>query len=401
MAATALETAGWAPLALTYDGNPNTVGYGGNAAGGAWMSFEVPAGTNVASVSVYNNPEYLDLLQAFEVWVGNTRGVYNTPAATQCGSRQTASSTVGPFTVTCAAPISGRYVTVKQTVSRTGFLTVGEVEIYALPASSPPPPASVVVGSSPPPLPSPTPVSTAVDGRVTVVTATALETAGWAPLALAYDGNPNTVGYAGNAPGGAWMSLEVPAGTNVASVSVYNNPQYLSGLQAFEVWVGNTRGAYTFTGAIPCGARQTASSTVGPFTVTCAAPISGRYVTIKQTTSGTGFLSLGEVEVYHTANGAAPSPSSSPPPPPLPSPSALPTVSPPPPSPTPPLLPIVVGGPTAQTVVSITASGDGALYALYSHCIAPHSLLSAPCKVLTLLCARLSTALQLPTTHHP
>ena len=70
---------------------------------------------------------------------------------------------------------------------------------------------------------------------------------------------------------GPWLSLALPQGSTVRTVSVHARHDWgADKLATFEVWVGSVPGSpSTSAGAVQCGG-MTAPATVGPHTVTCA-----------------------------------------------------------------------------------------------------------------------------------
>ena len=162
------------------------------------------------------------------------------------------------------------------------------------------------------------------------------------PLTNLYDGDYETIGVLGGSrglSGGAWVSLYLGSTTGVAQVAVYDQDNsYGSLLGSFEVWVDDSPGsgtvAYDPATATQCGGLVQTTAALGPFIADCGDSVSadtkttavdglayGSWVTIKQVTSGNGWLAVVEVEVLRAID-VAPAPNAPPSPPPslLPSP---------------------------------------------------------------------------------
>ena len=59
-----------------------------------------------------------------------------------------------------------------------------------------------------------------------------------------------------SSPGSNWLSLNVPAGTRVGDVQIFNRhdyPQFRSWLGTFELWLGSSAGEHDPSAAVKCG----------------------------------------------------------------------------------------------------------------------------------------------------
>jgi len=127
--------------------------------------------------------------------------------------------------------------------------------------------------------------------------------AGGHPAAHAIDGDVHTNAvsrkYADN-----WLAVEVPIGTAIEYVAVYNRVDLAGSwpaqLGTFEVWVGSMPGDTSPATAVKCGeARYRNPSGIDsePYVINCGGVSSGQFVTIKQI-GPSRFLILAEVDVY-------------------------------------------------------------------------------------------------------
>lgn len=250
---------------------------------------------------------YSAFLGAFQVWVGSSPGQATAPSATLCGWQRLTATGGAPYTFTldCAADAAQRpseYVTLKQ-VGRATYLSIKELEVYgslstqqlapplppALRASSPPPRPS-------PPSPPPPVVSDAGLQRIGAVLSSSFNAARY-PAANAIDGQRSTL-CASRRQTGAWLSVQVPRGSRIGAVLVYNRKDYAlyqEWLGAFEIYVGSRYGDL----ATRCG-RATGYA-AGPYTVDCRGVSSGpfgdgTYVTLKQI-GGARYLTIAELAV--------------------------------------------------------------------------------------------------------
>ena len=154
------------------------------------------------------------------------------------------------------------------------------------------------------------------------------------PASAAIDGDVRSL-CATAKQANAWVSVQVPRGTAVRTVVIFNrpdNPEYQAWLSPFEVWVGAFYGDAASSTSVRCGApSMRVPATAGPFSVTCAGANgggarAGPFVTVKQTGGAARFLTLGEVKVYAARDALhdrAPSPPRPPPPRPLPLPTRV------------------------------------------------------------------------------
>ena len=102
---------------------------------------------------------------------------------------------------------------------------------------------------------------------------------------------------------GNWLAVEIPAGTAVQSVAVYNRidltGHWAAQLGTFEVWLGEAAGD-TSSSAIRCGTasyRHPTGFDSEPYVVSCEGASSGRFVTIKQT-GPSRYLVVAEVKIF-------------------------------------------------------------------------------------------------------
>lgn len=131
----------------------------------AWLSVQVPLGTVIGYVVVHNrrdSAQYQQWLSPFEIFVG---GRMHGDSGNSCGGPVRVPTGPGPFAVWCGevSSSSGPFVVLRH-VGQPRYLSLAELEVYAMPAIGPPPPwqpplISPAVPSasslSPPPLPSP------------------------------------------------------------------------------------------------------------------------------------------------------------------------------------------------------------------------------------------------------
>ena len=128
------------------------------------------------------------------------------------------------------------------------------------------------------------------------------------PVSNCIDGNTATLCCTAAIPtvaaGGvvAWSSVQVPAGTVINYVVVYNRADgdpYQSWLDPYEVWLGSTPGAEDYQ----CGGGEQAApfaAGLGPLTTSCGGQSGYSYVSIiwRPRTTITRYGSLGELQVY-------------------------------------------------------------------------------------------------------
>ena len=121
------------------------------------------------------------------------------------------------------------------------------------------------------------------------------------PAEKAIDGDSSTLFATQSAQTtNQWVSVQVPAGSPVTSVAVYNRADgepYESWLSPYEVWLGATAGALTHScggGPITLGS----SPGLGPFSTSCGGRSDLPYVTILMRSGTFRYLAIGEVKVY-------------------------------------------------------------------------------------------------------
>lgn len=117
-----------------------------------WMSVEVPDGSQIGSVLLYNRPDAFYTASCMEIWVSSHAHGDTAISARPCVLPSTACASApspsppplhrGVLRADCFAGTWGRFVTV---VQRSALpLTIAELEVYALPAApSPPSPPSL------------------------------------------------------------------------------------------------------------------------------------------------------------------------------------------------------------------------------------------------------------------
>ena len=97
----------------------------------------------------------------------------------------------------------------------------------------------------------------------------------------------------------SWVSVQVPAGTPLGYVAVYNarsNRARARGLGDFEVWVGTSMGDTSAT-AIKCGeSTYDVNHEPNPYVLWCSGVSDRPYVTVLKV--GTGILALAELVPY-------------------------------------------------------------------------------------------------------
>jgi len=175
------------------------------------------------------------------------------------------------------------------------------------PSPSPPPPPSPDRAAPPtPPAPAP-PLATMTKVRALDATLSSEYHSRWG-AANTIDGNYNTV-CASRWQRGAWLSVQVPSGTNADYVAVYNrvdHRQYAEWLNPFEVYMSDTLGDTTSASAVKCaGPVSTQWGSAPPFIISCPRVSSGvSYITLRLV-GAARYLTLLELEVYSTGAGAA------------------------------------------------------------------------------------------------
>ena len=112
--------------------------------GNNWVAMQVPAGTNVGYVAVYNRRDYASIqnwIGSFQVYLGTSAG---DTSGTLCGDAtyRNAGDDTAPYVLSCGGASSGTWITVRQTACpSTCLLALAELEVYQmLGAPSPPPP---------------------------------------------------------------------------------------------------------------------------------------------------------------------------------------------------------------------------------------------------------------------
>ena len=125
------------------------------------------------------------------------------------------------------------------------------------------------------------------------------------PISNAHDGNTATMAATGSAQTtDQWISFQMPANTAVGVVAVYNrnagDGAYLLGmLNQFEVWLGATAGAQTYS-CSGGGVSVSTAATQGPYLVDCGGRADLPYVTLLIRADGSTWklLSINEMIVH-------------------------------------------------------------------------------------------------------
>ena len=139
------------------------------------------------------------------------------------------------------------------------------------------------------------------------------------PASKAIDASYTSISVSSYAVGN-WLSVQIPAGTHVGEVRVYNRrdatqPASQPQLGSFEIWVASVAGDTSSSSAVRCGdASFDAATEPEPYVLWCGGVL-GSYVTLKQTGAAT-YLSIAELEIFPGLS-APPSPPMPPPLPPL------------------------------------------------------------------------------------
>jgi len=131
-----LSTTFFYPASNAIDASLDTIAVSTQEVGN-WLSVEVPSGTAISYVVVYNR---IDLagswpaqLGTFEAWVGSAAGDTGLSSAVLCGTttyRNPSGIDSEPYVVNCGGLSSGRFVTVKQ-IGPARYLAIAEVEVYS------------------------------------------------------------------------------------------------------------------------------------------------------------------------------------------------------------------------------------------------------------------------------
>jgi len=120
-----------------------------------WVAVQVPPGTRVSHVAVYNRQDYASIqhwLGSIQVWLGTAPGATG-GTATLCGvgSYDATISQAEPYVFSCAGATSGSFVTVLNVGCTTCILALAEVAVYQLPLLPPAPLPAHPPPPSPPP----------------------------------------------------------------------------------------------------------------------------------------------------------------------------------------------------------------------------------------------------------
>jgi len=353
-----------------------------------WLSVHMEQPENIDYVAVWTAQDILsnqwtDSLSPMEVYVGTSAGDVSS-TATRCHEPESlVLPTAGadrPVVVHCHGASAGQWVTIYLPVqylgngrNRNRFVTVAEVEVYAIrkPPSMPPPPMPPMPPapprpppsppSSPPPppcsppapprlppsLPSPAPPLT-VGGKLSLAQAYASST--WkCSSQCAIDGNYVTQ-FESMRSTDPWLSVKASLIMPITYVKVYVLSGRANLLAPFEIWVSAAKGKQTEATATRCGVLTSLpEGESGPFAMRCHGA-TGQFVTL-QLPGENRNLKILEVEVYYDSPPMPPLPPQPPilpPVAPLPLPPPSPYPPPPPLSPPPPLPPLsalsIIGG---------------------------------------------------------
>jgi len=231
------------------------------------------------------------------VYASGTADFDSVAAATQCGPVVTNTNSAGPFIVPCSASAQAHFVTIRQENPASGFLSITEVEVRGEQTILPPAPPAL-----PPPLPFPPAPPPYLEFNITDAIGLNDQDSGDLAISNIYDGNPSTLAYTEGAT--PWISVQLASPSDVTSVAVYNRADsYAYLLGSFTVWVSDAYASgptgVTSSTATQCGGVQTSTATLGPFTVPCSTK--GSYVTVRQEAPGSGFLTIGEIQVRGAA----------------------------------------------------------------------------------------------------
>ena len=159
-------------------------------------------------------------------------------------------------------------------------------------------PLRSMLRSPPPPIPSPSLVGLK---KVPVLEA-ALSSkyhASLYPASAVADGDVRSLAATGKQVGN-WVSVRVPKGTIVDTVSIHNRPdnaEYQAWLSPFEIWIGASFGDADTKTAARCGKSAIEAPTgAGPFTIDCG-DLQGQFITLKQVGQAR-YLTLAELSVF-------------------------------------------------------------------------------------------------------
>lgn len=127
------------------------------------------------------------------------------------------------------------------------------------------------------------------------------------PAAHIIDGNLNSI-CASRWQQNAWLSIELPVGSTIDYVAVYNRADhrgYADWLSPFEVWVGGGAGDTSSPSAVKCDGPVSVpwSNDVTPYMIACPHAV-GSHVTLKQM-GRARYLTVMEVEAFTTERQAS------------------------------------------------------------------------------------------------
>jgi len=129
------------------------------------------------------------------------------------------------------------------------------------------------------------------------------------PASNTIDGRLETV-CASKWQANAWLSVQVPAGSTVDYVAIYNradNPRYAAWLGEFEIYVSDVVGDTSSASSVKCAGPVSVPWSEGgvkPFLVGCPSSPTGTYVTLKQV-GGARYLTIMELEAFSTGRQRA------------------------------------------------------------------------------------------------
>jgi len=120
---------------LAWDGELSTIAHSGSAASSdQWLSIQLPTGSSVGQVDVYNSnadPTRRCWLFPFEVWLGSTPGGQTHDCGGGPITNPTCTNALGPFAVNCGGRSDLSYVTIVIRAGTWRLLTIGEVKVFS------------------------------------------------------------------------------------------------------------------------------------------------------------------------------------------------------------------------------------------------------------------------------
>ena len=106
-----------------------------------WLSVRLANASSPDVIMIHNRADqYASLLDSVQVYLSNTEGDWSSPSVKQCGGLQQVPVSPGPVTVRCGGVRMPGQVHVIVRKAALGFLSLAEVEAYAMTAPTSPPP---------------------------------------------------------------------------------------------------------------------------------------------------------------------------------------------------------------------------------------------------------------------